>query len=40
MAAMIDFRASKMDGHIITIEDPIEYLFQHKKSLVTQRKWE
>ena len=38
MAAMIDFRASKMDGHIITIEDPIEYLFQHKKSLVTQRE--
>ncbi len=38
MAAMIDWRASMMDGHIITIEDPIEYVFQHKKSLVTQRE--
>jgi len=38
MAAMIDYRASKSDGHIITVEDPIEYIFQHKKSLVTQRE--
>src|SRR4030042_471117 len=38
MAAMIDFRASKMDGHIVTVEDPIEYVFQHKKSVVTQRE--
>ena len=38
MAAMIDFRASKMDGHIVTVEDPIEYVFQHRKSLVTQRE--
>jgi twitching motility protein PilU len=38
MAAMIDFRASKMDGHIVTVEDPIEYVFQHGKSLVTQRE--
>jgi len=38
MAAMIDFRASKMDGHIVTVEDPIEYVFQHQKSLVTQRE--
>ncbi len=38
MAAMIDWRSSMMDGHIITIEDPIEYVFQHKKSLVTQRE--
>jgi len=35
MAAMIDFRASKMDGHIVTVEDPIEYVFQHRKCLVT-----
>lgn len=38
MAAMIDYRAQHMDGHIVTIEDPIEYVFQHKKSLVTQRE--
>ena len=38
LAAMIDYRASQMDGHIVTIEDPIEYVFQHKKSLVTQRE--
>jgi twitching motility protein PilU len=38
MAAMIDYRASKMDGHIVTVEDPIEYVFQHRRSLVTQRE--
>jgi len=38
MAAMIDFRASQVDGHIVTIEDPIEFLFEHKRSLVTQRE--
>jgi len=38
MAAMIDYRSSQLDGHIVTIEDPIEYVFQHKKSLVTQRE--
>ena len=38
MAAMIDFRASKLDGHIVTVEDPIEFAFQHRKSLVTQRE--
>lgn len=38
MAAMIDYRASQADGHIVTVEDPIEYVFQHKKSVVTQRE--
>lgn len=38
MASMIDYRASQIDGHIVTIEEPIEYVFQHKKSLVTQRE--
>jgi twitching motility protein PilU len=38
MAAMIDYRASQLDGHIVTVEDPIEYVFQHSKSLVTQRE--
>jgi twitching motility protein PilU len=37
MAVMIDCRAEKLDGHIVTVEDPIEFVFQHKKSLVTQR---
>jgi twitching motility protein PilU len=38
MAAMIDYRASQVDGHIVSIEDPIEFLFEHKRSLVTQRE--
>ncbi len=38
MAAMIHHRASQADGHIITVEDPIEYIFQHDRSLVTQRE--
>jgi twitching motility protein PilU len=38
MAAMIDHRASAVDGHIVTVEDPIEYIFQHRKSLITQRE--
>ena len=37
-AAMIDYRASQLYGHIVTVEDPIEYIFQHGKSLVTQRE--
>jgi twitching motility protein PilU len=38
MAAMIDRRASLLDGHIVTVEDPIEYIFEHRMSLVTQRE--
>lgn len=38
MAAMIDYRASQADGHIVTVEDPVEFVFQHKKSVVTQRE--
>jgi twitching motility protein PilU len=38
MAAMINFRAGSMDGHIVTVEDPIEFVFNHKKSIVTQRE--
>jgi twitching motility protein PilU len=38
LAAMIDFRNSTTSGHIITIEDPIEFLHPHKKSIVTQRE--
>src|SRR5215468_11110769 len=37
-AAMIDYRNSISSGHIITIEDPIEFMHRHKKSIVTQRE--
>jgi twitching motility protein PilU len=38
LAAMIDHRNSNRSGHILTIEDPIEYLYQHKQSVVNQRE--
>ncbi|HVJ61492.1 MAG TPA: PilT/PilU family type 4a pilus ATPase [Tahibacter sp.] len=38
LAAMIDHRNSSQSGHILTIEDPIEYLHRHKKSIVNQRE--
>lgn len=38
MAAMIDYRAKHRDGHILTIEDPIEYLFSHGRAIVEQRE--
>ena len=38
LAAMIDMINSERNQHIITIEDPIEYLHPHKKSLVNQRE--
>ena len=38
LAAMIDHRNANKSGHIITIEDPIEFLFKHKKSIVNQRE--
>src|SRR5690606_16164583 len=38
LASMIDYRNSNMTGHILTIEDPIEYLHKHKKSIVNQRE--
>jgi len=38
LAAMIDHRNTQKTGHILTIEDPIEYLFKHKKSIVNQRE--
>lgn len=37
-AAMVDHRNSTEPGHIITIEDPIEFVHRHKKSIVTQRE--
>ena len=38
LAAMIDHRNTHTSGHILTIEDPIEYLHKHKKSIVNQRE--
>ena len=38
MASMIDYRNSTKTGHILTIEDPVEFTFKHKKSIVNQRE--
>jgi len=38
LAAMIDHRNKNAAGHIITIEDPIEFVHKHQKSVVTQRE--
>ncbi|MEO5625243.1 MAG: PilT/PilU family type 4a pilus ATPase [Dokdonella sp.] len=38
LASMIDHRNMNSSGHILTIEDPIEYLYRHKKSVVNQRE--
>ena len=38
LASMIDHRNTIHPGHIITVEDPIEFVHQHKKSIVTQRE--
>ena len=37
-AAMIDHRNQRAGGHILTIEDPIEYLYKNKRSIVNQRE--
>ncbi|WP_370277043.1 PilT/PilU family type 4a pilus ATPase [Pontibacterium sp.] len=38
LASMIDYRNSNSRGHIITIEDPIEFMHPHKQCIVTQRE--
>jgi twitching motility protein PilU len=38
IAAMLDHRNEQRTGHILTLEDPIEYLFRNKKSIVNQRE--
>ena len=38
LAAMIDHRNSHSSGHIVTIEDPVEFVHRHKKSIVNQRE--
>lgn len=38
LASMIDYRNSLVSGHILTIEDPVEFLFKNKKSVINQRE--
>ena len=38
LAAMLEHRNSIKSGHILTIEDPVEYIFGHNKSIVNQRE--
>ena len=38
IASMLDYRNTHVSGHILTVEDPIEYLFRHKRSVVNQRE--
>jgi len=38
LAAMLDYRNEQKSGHILTLEDPVEFIFQNKKSIVNQRE--
>ncbi|TWC13283.1 MULTISPECIES: PilT/PilU family type 4a pilus ATPase [unclassified Pseudomonas] len=38
LAALIDYRNRHSTGHIVTIEDPIEYIHRHKQSIINQRE--
>ncbi|CAA0097287.1 Twitching mobility protein [BD1-7 clade bacterium] len=38
LASMINYRNESISGHILTVEDPIEFLHSHKKSLISQRE--
>ena len=38
LASLIDYRNSNSSGHIITIEDPVEFVHSHKESIVNQRE--
>jgi twitching motility protein PilU len=38
LASMMDYRNERVSGHILTIEDPVEFLFRNKKSVVNQRE--
>lgn len=38
LTSMLDYRNIHQSGHILTLEDPIEFLFQNKKSIVNQRE--
>ena len=38
MASMLSYRNANQAGHILTIEDPVEFVFKHQKSIVNQRE--
>ncbi len=38
LSAMLDFRNERKSGHILTLEDPVEFIFTNKKSIVNQRE--
>jgi len=38
LAAMLDYRNERRSGHILTLEDPVEFIFKNKKSIVNQRE--
>ena len=38
LTSMIDFRNARKSGHILTLEDPVEFIFKNKKSIVNQRE--
>lgn len=38
MAAMLEHRNANMPGHILTVEDPVEFVFQRKQSVISQRE--
>jgi len=38
LASMIDFRNAEKSGHILTLEDPVEFIFRNRKSIVNQRE--
>ncbi len=38
LASMIDYRNERKSGHILTLEDPVEFIFQNKKSIINQRE--
>ena len=38
LASMIDYRVRNRSGHVLTVEDPIEFLFRHNQSIVNQRE--
>lgn len=38
LASLIDHRSQQTSGHILTLEDPIEYTFRHRRSIVNQRQ--
>src|SRR6185369_13893536 len=38
LAAMLDYRNEQKPGHILTLEDPVEFIFKNKKCIVNQRE--